>query len=46
MAKRITEIDESTGRVRSGRAPKQAPLIPWTRGPQTRAQKVARALWG
>lgn len=46
MAKRVTETDESTGQVRSGRRPKPAKLIPWTPGPQTRAQRIARALWG
>ncbi len=46
MARRVTETDESTGQVRSGRKPKQAKLIPWTAGPKTRGQKARRALWG
>lgn len=46
MAKRVTEIDEYTGQVRSGRMPKRAKLIPLTPAPQTLGQKARRALWG
>jgi hypothetical protein len=46
MAKRIIELDEETGRVRSGRRPKSAKLIPWTPGPKTRTQRIIRALVG
>lgn len=42
----VTEIDEFTGKVRSGKMPKRAKLISWSAGPQTRGQKVRRALWG
>ncbi len=53
MAKRIVGMDDA-GNVRGGK-PKgrrggnvsdEAANFPWTAGPQTRAQKIARALWG
>lgn len=46
MAKRITELDEVTGKVRTGKMPKRAKLIGWSAGPSTRAQRVKRALIG
>lgn len=50
MAKRVTEMDDD-GRIvshtptRAQRRSEQR-LIPWTAGPKTRAQKIARNLWG
>ncbi len=35
MAKRVTVLDVITGRTASGKAPKQATLIPWSKGPGT-----------
>ncbi len=46
MAKRVTAICEVTGKVVTGKMPKRAKEIPWTPGPQTRAQRVKRALIG
>lgn len=50
MAKRVTEMNDdgqivSHTPTRHQRRSEQR-LIPWTRGPQTRGQKIARALWG
>ncbi len=50
MAKTTTEMDDF-GRVVSyrntrARRKSESQLIGWTRGPQTRGQKIARALWG
>lgn len=48
MAKQVGQINEDTGRVEtrkvhgSGRTTE----IPWTRGPQTRWQKIKRAAVG
>jgi hypothetical protein len=50
MAKRVTERDEMTGAVRSRKMRQtredDVALIPWTRGPQTRWQKIKRAAVG
>lgn len=57
MAKRIVGLDidaRGSGTVRggqpkgrrSGNTSDEAANFPWTAGPQTRAQKIARALWG
>jgi hypothetical protein len=48
MAKRIGEVDGSTGKVRTGapRGQGRTTEIPWTRGPQTRWQKFKRAAVG
>jgi hypothetical protein len=49
MAKRIGQVNEDTGRVEvrrvSGRAARETE-IPWTRGPQTRWQRIKRAAVG
>ncbi len=50
MAKRVTEMDDN-GRIVSHKVTRhlkksEARLIPWTAGPQTRGQKIRRALWG
>ncbi|GLW32292.1 hypothetical protein [Actinoplanes regularis] len=50
MAKRTTEMDDD-GRVVTykntrHRRRSEERLIPWTDGPRTRGQKIARALWG
>lgn len=48
MAKRtVGQVNEDTGRVevRSVHRHKER-AIPWTAGPRTRGQKIARALWG
>lgn len=50
MAKKVTEIDEYTGKIVSGKVTRrmrksEAHLIPLTPAPQTRGQKIARALW-
>lgn len=50
MAKTVTQMDDN-GRIvthketRSQRK-SEARAIPWTSGPQTRGQRIARALWG
>ncbi len=51
MAGRMGGFDSETGnaKLRSGkvsRASQRATLIPWTPGPQTRAQRIKRALIG
>ncbi len=47
MGKKIGQVNESTGKVETGKPRGQrAKLIPWTPAPTTRAQRVARALWG
>lgn len=49
MAKKVTEMDDN-GRIVSHtptRAQRKSErLIPWTEGPQTRGQRIARKLWG
>lgn len=49
MAKRITELDDN-GKIVSYKTTrhqrKSTREIPWTAGPQTRGQKIRRALWG
>jgi hypothetical protein len=49
MAKRIGQVNENTKHVEvrrvAGRAAKETE-IPWTRGPQTRWQKIKRAAVG
>jgi hypothetical protein len=50
MAKTVTQMDDDgrivTHKQTRSRSKSEAQLIGWTRGPQTRAQKLARALWG
>lgn len=51
MAKKVTEIDEYTGKIVTGKVTRrmrksEQRLIPLTPAPKTRAQKVARSLWG
>lgn len=47
MAKRLTEMNELTGRVRSRKMrhtrEDEIAEIPWTKGPTTRWQKLKRA---
>lgn len=49
MAKKVTGLDDN-GRIVSHKVTraqrKSERLIPWTPGPTTRAQKIARNLWG
>jgi hypothetical protein len=54
MTRRITEAipvgrdgyKVVTYRATKARRKSEARLIPWTAGPQTTGQKIARALWG
>lgn len=47
MAKKIGQVNENTGRVETGEPRGQrGTLIPFTPGPKTRAQRIARNLWG
>lgn len=47
MAKRITEGGETRKvKTRGGNTGPERENFPWTRGPDTTARKVARALWG
>lgn len=45
MVKKVTEMDHDRGHLVRYKTRKTWD-IPWTRGPQTRGQKIARALWG
>jgi hypothetical protein len=45
----VGQLDVSTGRVeyaQPSRRGRNAQEIGWVAGPQTRGQKIARALWG
>lgn len=47
MAKKVGQVNESTGKVETRKVGRhRAKEIPWTPGPQTRAQKIKRALIG
>lgn len=47
MAKRVTQGGEVRKvKTRGGNTSTERESIPWTAGPQTRAQRAARALWG
>lgn len=50
MAKHTTELDDDgrmvTYKDTKARRKSQARLIPWTAGPTTRRQRIARSLWG
>lgn len=50
MAKTVTQLGDD-GKVVSHKLTRdqrksEARLIPWTPGPRTRGQRIARALWG
>lgn len=50
MAKRVTQMDNNgrivTHKATRARRRSETTAIPWTPGPQTRGQRIARALWG
>ncbi len=50
MVKRVTELDDDLNPVTykntRARRRSEAQLIPWSKGPRTRGQRIARALWG
>lgn len=45
--KTVGQFNEDTGKVETRSVTQvRTTAIPWTRGPQTRRQRIARALWG